>query len=151
MKSLLVVGVLVGVVGLFIFMNAKADPATLMGSWKVNWEKTASTIHAVPSTHADRYASVEEFRKKVSGLARGLVLEIQPSQKALLHWPSGSKTKLEWRPGEEHDLWLQQRIFMSASIGHGFTKTGGNTGILLFQLDYSESVATRVELIVERQ
>jgi len=124
---------------------------SMIGFWKVNWEKTAPTIQAVPQTFTHRVKTAEEFREFVADRANGLVLEIQPTNSAVMYKPSGESQKLVWRSDTKYDIWLEQKIFMSASIGHGFKISGANTAILTFQIEWNENVATRVQLFMERQ
>lgn len=140
---------LVTLVAFFVIRESAAR--SVIGVWKVNWEKTEPTIQLVPETFTNRVRTVEDFKKLVAKGAQGLVLDIQPSNTAVLHHPSGGRQKLTWSKDSKYDIWVEQRFFMTAGIGHGFTVSGPDTAKLNFQVEWNENVATRVPLIMERQ
>ncbi|MBN8419233.1 MAG: hypothetical protein J0L73_09975 [Verrucomicrobia bacterium] len=149
MKASILTLVLVTLMAFFVVRESAAR--NVVGVWKVNWEKTEPTIRAVPETFTNRIQTVEDFKKLVAKGAKGLVLDIQPSNTAVMHHPSGSSLKLTWSEDTKYDIWVEQRFFMTAGIGHGFTVSGANTAKLNFQIEWNENVATRVPLIMERQ
>lgn len=131
---------------------SSSRPSLYVGSWKVDWAKSAPAIREVPQTFRSRVKTVEEFRNLVGQRASTLVVDVHPDHTATFHHPK-EKLKLTWsRSSWRHDIWLQQKFFyMSASIGHGLKVTGARSATLTYQVEWSENVATRVPLQLVRQ
>lgn len=134
---------------------AKDPTNSVVGVWKVNWEK-APVIETIPERYKFRFKTLEDYRKYVTQRAMGLVLNIQANQTAVLRYGDGKSENYRWeiyQKAPKHDIWLQTNphFLSSASIGHGFKVSGANTATLLFQLEWDEDAATRVQLVMERQ
>ena len=131
---------------------AEDGRATMFGVWKVNWDRTSPTILAVPKTYAERFKTVEEFRAFVAKQAMDMTFEIQPDNIAFSRRATGNKpVKYRWESSKRYDCWLEVGGFLAASVGHGFKVTDANNAVLTFQIEWSENIATRVPLFMERQ
>ena len=132
----------------------EAQTSAVVGLWKINWEKSPP-IAAVPQRMAHRFRTVEDFRQFVADRSKGLTLEIRADRTATLTYATGNNPTFPWEPAQQHgyDIWMRSKSPLSGGIGHGFTlsKSDPNTGILNFQVEWAEDVATRVPLLLERQ
>lgn len=62
---------------------------------------------------------------------------------------TGSVTPV-WREDDDFDYWIHTRNFLSAGVGHGFTRRSARTAHLKYQLEWNENVATREVLVLRR-
>jgi hypothetical protein len=138
-------------------LTAVAENTTtnFVGVWKVNWEKTPA-VKALPQPNVYFFKTVDEYRQYVTRRAKGIVLDIQTKNTAVLRYANGKSEKYSWERSklpEKYDIWLQTwpHFLSGASIGHGFKVSDTNTAIFTFQLEWNENVATRVPLVMERQ
>ncbi len=124
----------------------------MFGVWKVNWEQTAPAIVATPESFKHRFNTPDEFRNFLAKQAREMTLEILPNNTGILRrGPHYRPATYRWKSAQKYDCWLESAGFLAASVGHGFKVTDARNATLTFQIEWSENVATRIPLRMERQ
>ena len=131
---------------------AEESQTTMFGMWKVNWDQTAPAIQAVPEAFKHRFKSPDEFRAFVANQAKEMTLELLAYNTGVLRRGSNDRPiTYRWKSAERYDCWLEIGGFFAASVGHGFKVTDASNAILTFQIEWSETIATRISLRMERQ
>ncbi len=94
----------------------------------------------------------DEFRAFVSKQAKEMTLEILPDNTGILRrGPDYRPATYRWKSAQNYDCWLEIGGFLATSVGHGFKVTDARSATLTFQIEWSENVATRIPLRMERQ
>ena len=150
-KRTLLIGV-VAIVASIAYMLLKRE-SDFGRPWQVDIEASVSKIEVVPDIFKNRYPSVDAYRDYVRELGRGLALTIYANGTATLRSGDGEDINLVWREDDHFDYWLTTKNswpFWGPVVGHGFDRVSSDTARLKFQLEYSESRATREFLHLRR-
>lgn len=150
-KRALLIGV-VAIVASIAYMLLKRE-SDFGRPWQVDIEASVSKIEVVPDIFKNRYPSVDAYRDYVRERGRGLTLTIYENGTAALGRGEGAGINLVWREDDHFDYWLTTKsswLFSGPVVGHGFDRVSSDTASLKFQLEYSESLATREFLHLRR-
>lgn len=136
----------------FATVSIAQETTKMFGVWKVNWGQTSPAIQSVPESFKHRFNTADEFRTFVANQAKEMTLEISPDNIGILRrGPDYRPATYRWKSAQRYDCWLEIGGFLAASVGHGFKVTDARNAILTFQIEWSENVATRIPLRMERQ
>ena len=119
--------------------------------WVVDIDASLARINEIPGAYDGKFTSLEEYKEFVRKKADGLTFVIHENGTASMSEGWFGSSEQVWREDDDFDYWIYTRTYMSAGVGHGFTRVSARTAQLKYQLEWSENVATREHLVLQRQ
>lgn len=118
--------------------------------WHIDIEETISGIDEIPKTYRSRFRSLGEYQNFVRQMSNGLSVTLYDDKTASMNGGWAGSVKPVWQEDDDFDYWIYTRSFLSAGVGHGFTRRSAQTARLTYQLEWNENTATRECLVLRR-